>query len=693
MPYINYPETKRVDVTEERFGHTIVDPYRWLEKDVRSDEDVARWVNEQNVLTQSYLATLSGRDIFRERLATLLNYEQFTPPIKRGGRYFFTKNPGQDNQHTLRMRDDVDGGDRIVIDPNDWSQDSADALAEWAASDDGRLLAYGVQTGGTDWRTIRVLNVDTGKVFDDEVAWARFTSIVWTTDGSGFFYSRYPEPEAGTAATASVSSHAVYFHALGTPQADDRLVYSDPERPAVLHMVDRTHDGRYLLIYATPGVGVNALVSIDLAGGDCAPRRLIDGFDAEWTVIGTKGELLYVQTNEGAERRRIVTLDLAQENAQPVEIVAEDEAVLTNAALLGGRLLTTYLVDAKTEVRRFAMDGTPDGIVKLPGVGSAGGFQGNEDDNEAFFIFSSFDTPMTVFRYDVAANRSEVWAEPKASEMLKQISVEQRFYTSKDGTSVPVSIVRRVDITGPAPTLLYGYGGFGISMVPYYNPVQMAWVEQGGVLAIANIRGGGEYGRAWHMAGQFEKRQNAYDDFVAAGDFLKAEGITSADGLAIQGESNGGLLVGAVVNQRPDLFAAALPGVGVMDMLRYHRFSGGVLWMSDFGNPDEEQHFNTLLSYSPYHNIREGQDYPAILATTADTDDRVVPGHTFKYVAALQAADLGSKPKLARIETRAGHGAGMPLDKVIALHADMWAFAAHWTGLEIDLVEGEEIEF
>jgi prolyl oligopeptidase len=689
----NYPETKRVDVTEEHFGHTIVDPYRWLEKDVRSDEDVARWVNAQNVLTQSYLATLSGRDVFRERLATLLDYEQFTPPIKRGGRYFFTKNPGRDNQHTLRMRDHVDGEDRVVIDPNDWSQDSADALAEWAASDDGRLLAYGVQTGGTDWRTIRVLDVDSGKVFDDKVNWARFTGIVWTTDGSGFFYSRYPEPEPGSAATANVSNHAVYFHALGTPQADDRLVYSDPDRPAVLHMVDRTYDGRYLLIYSTPGAGMNALVSIDLTDEDWAPRRLIAGFDAEWTVIGTKGDLLYVQTNEGAERRRIVTLDLAQENARPVEIVAEDEAVLNNAALLGGRLLTTYLVDAKTEVRRFVLDGTPDGIVELPGVGSAGGFQGNEDDNEAFFNFSSFDTPMTVFRYDAATNRSEVWAEPKASELLGQISVEQRFYTSMDGTSVPVFIVRRVDVTGPAPTLLHGYGGFGISMVPYYNPIQMAWVEQGGVLAIANIRGGGEYGRAWHMAGQFEKRQNAYDDFAAAGDFLKAEGITSADGLAIQGESNGGLLVGAVVNQRPDLFAAALPGVGVMDMLRYHRFSGGVLWMSDFGDPDEEQHFNTLLSYSPYHNIGEGQDYPAILAMTADTDDRVVPGHTFKYVAALQAADLGSTPKLVRIETRAGHGAGMPLDKVIALHADMWAFAAHWTGLEVDQAEGDQIEF
>lgn len=693
MRHINYPETKRIDVVEKHFGHTIVDHYRWLENDVRGDEDVAGWVTIQNALTQSYLATLSGRDIFRERLAALLNYEQFTSPIKRGGRYFFTKNSGQDNQHTLWMREGIDCEDRIVINPNEWSQDNADALAEWAASDDGRLLAFSVQTGGTDWRTIRVLEVDSGKTLDDTVNWARFTGIVWKADGSGFFYSRYPAPESELAATANVFNHAVYFHALGTPQTDDWLVYSDPSRPSVLHMVDRTYDGRYLLIYPTPGAGVNALVSIAIADDDWVPRRLIESFDAEWTVIGAKDDTLFVQTNAGAERRRIVTLDLTQEDSQPMEIVAEDEAVLSNAALLGGRLLTTYLVDAKTEVRRFALDGTPDGIAKLPGVGSAGSFQGNEEDDEAFFIFSSFDTPMTVLRYSVAANRSEVWAQPTGSGMLKQISVEQRFYTSKDGTSVPVSIVRRIDITCPAPTLLYGYGGFGISMVPYYNPVQMAWVEQGGVLAIANIRGGGEYGRAWHLAGQFEKRQNAFDDFIAAGDFLKAEGITSAEGLAIQGESNGGLLVGAVVNQRPDLFAAALPSVGVMDMLRFHRFSGGALWMSDFGNPDEEQHFNSLLRYSPYHNIREGQDYPAILATTADTDDRVIPGHTFKYVAALQAADLGSKPKIVRVETRAGHGAGMPLDKVIALHADMWAFAAHWTGLEVDLTEGEEIEF
>lgn len=684
MPYITYPETRRVEVIEEHFGHTIIDPYRWLENDVRGDVDVARWVDAQNALSRGYLETLPAREVFRGRLAALLDYEQVTAPIRRGGRYFFTQRSGQDNQHTLRMREDVYGEDRVIIDPNGWSEDSADALGEWAPTDDGKLVAYGVQSGGTDWRTIRVLDVDTGKVFDDEVNWARFTAIVWARDGSGFFYSRYPEPEAGTAATAGVSNHAVWFHALGTPQEDDRLVYADPERPAALHTADRAHDGRYLLVYSTPGVGVNAFAAVDLAGEDWAPRPLIENFDAEWSVIGNQGDVLFVQTSDGAERRRIVTLDLARDRPEPVEIVAEDEAVLTTAALLGGRLLTTYLVDAKTEVRRFAMDGTPDGIVELPGVGSAGGFQGNEDDNEAFFIFSSFDTPFTVFRHDVAANRSEVWAEPKVSAKLDRISVEQRFYTSKDGVRVPVSIVRRVDVTGPAPTLLYGYGGFGISIIPYYDPLKMAWVELGGVLAVANIRGGGEYGRAWHTAGQFEKRQNAHDDFAAAGDFLKAEGITPADGLAIQGESNGGLLVGAVVNQRPDLFAAALPGVGVMDMLRFHRFSGGTLWMSDFGNPDDERHFNTLLSYSPYHNIREGQDYPAILATTADTDDRVVPGHTFKYVAALQAADLGSKPRLARIEMRAGHGAGMPLDKVIALHADMWAFAAHWTGLAIE---------
>ncbi|MCM8732497.1 prolyl oligopeptidase family protein [Hephaestia sp. GCM10023244] len=693
MSQANYPATERDDLVEELFGHRVPDPYRWLEGDVRSDHDVARWVNAQNAVTQRYLATLPGRDVFRERLAALLSYDQFTPPSKRGGRYFFTRTQGRDNQPTLRMKESSDTCDRVLIDPNSWSGDGADALAEWAASDDGTRIAYCVQSGGTDWRTIRILDVASGIVLEDEVRWARHTNLVWTRDGSGFFYSRYPEAEAGKPASAEILGHAVFFHAVGSAQEEDLLIHSDPDRPSVLHLADRSHDGRHLLIYSTPAVGVNALAVIDLTGADWTPRSLIDGLDAEWTVIGTTGRLLYAMTSDRAARRRIVSLDLTLQDPAPCEIVAEDEAVLTGASLLGGRLLATYLVDAKTEIRRFKPDGTPDGTVALPGVGSAGSFHGDEQDNEAFFIYSSFDTPMTVIRYDVAANRSEVWAKVEMSATPRRISVEQRFYASKDGTRVPVSIIRRTDVTHPAPTLLYGYGGFGTSIVPYYSAVHLAWVEMGGVFAVANVRGGGEYGRAWHMEGQFEKRQNAFDDFAAAGAFLKTEGITSADGLAIQGESNGGLLVAAVVNQHPGLFAAALPGVGVMDMLRFHRFTGGALWMSDFGNPDEEEHFNTLLRYSPYHNIQAGEDYPAILATTADTDDRVVPGHSFKYIAALQASHTGSKPKLVRVETRAGHGAGMPLDKVIALHADMWAFAAHWTGLDVEAAAENEIEF
>ena len=686
MPNVNYPETKRSDLAETHFGRTIVDPYRWLENDVRSDKAVADWVALQSSLTQRQLSMLPGREIFRERLAAMLDYEQVTAPIKRGDRYFFTKNPGQANQPTLFLRDGS-GQDRVVIDPNLWSDDSADALADWSPSEDGTMLAFAVQTGGTDWRSIKILNVDTGAVLDDTVQWARFTTITWIKDGSGFFYSRYPEPNGGARSTASIANHAIYFHALGTPQSADRLVFSNPERPELLHFADITEDGHYLVIASTPGAGVNGLTVVELSSQDWTPRVLVDQFDAEWSIIGSRGETLIILTSHDAERRRIVTLDLAQAQPQPVQIVGEDQAVLTSAKLLGGRLLGTYLVDANTEIRRFGIDGAPDGTLELPGIGSAGGFQGSGTDDEAFFIYSSYNTPISVYRYDIATSRTTAWAKPAVAADLDGIVVQQFFYPSKDGTRVPLFIIRRNDIDGPVPTLLYGYGGFGISQIPIYNPAHMAWVEQGGALAVANIRGGGEYGRAWHRAGQLENKQNVFDDFIAAAEFLKAEGVTSKNGLAIQGESNGGLLIGAVVNQRPDLFAAALPGVGVMDMLRYNQFTGGQMWISDFGDPSDEPHFTNLLRYSPYHNIVSGHDYPAILATTADTDDRVVPGHSFKYVAALQAAELGPKPRLVRIETRAGHGAGMPQDKIVAQYADMWAFAAHWTGLTVTPVE------
>lgn len=683
MPDMSYPETRRDDVVDVHFGQEIADPYRWLENDIRRDDEVAAWVEAQNAVTNSYLRTLHGRDVFSERLTALFNHERLTVPRKRGGHYFYTRNSGLENQDVLYVRDGANGTERVVIDPNTWSEDGATALAEWEVSEDGSHVAYAVQDGGSDWRTIRVLDVATGVVLDDQVERARFTTISWAEDGSGFFYSRFPDDEQGSSALAGVANHALYFHRLGTPQAQDRLLYATPDQPGMLHLLSVSDDGRYAVIASTPGVNENTLTIVDLTTADWQPRVLISNLDDEWGFVGNTGTTFYLTTTNGAELRRIVSVDIAEADPTFTEVVGEDEDVINSTWLLGERLLVAYLDDAMTEIRRYALDGTPDGIVDLPGIGSAGGFQGDPEEDEAYFVFTSFNAPTTIFRYDIATGTRTVWAEPTVPVDLDQIQVEQQFATSPDGTKVPVFIVRHKDVTGPAPTLLYAYGGFGISIVPYYSPPQLAWIEQGGVIAVANLRGGGEYGKAWHEAGRRDQKQNVFDDFIAAGEYLVAEGITPRDGLAIQGESNGGLLVGAVVNQRPDLFAAALPGVGVMDMLRFNQFTGGQLWVDEFGDPAREEDFRTLLAYSPYHNIEPGRDYPAILATTADTDDRVVPGHTFKYIAALQAADIGSKPHLVRIETRAGHGAGKPLDKAIEEITDMWAFAAYWTGLDV----------
>ncbi len=680
-----YPQTERGDVVDVFFGDKIADPYRWLESDARSDAKVQAWIDEQNAVTEKHLNALPGRETFRQRMAALMNHERHSIPLKRGGRYFFARQAGDANQASLYMRDIATGEDRLLIDPNTWSQDNADALGEWGVSDDGRYLAYGVQTGGTDWRAIKVLDVDTGELLGDTLDWARYTRIAWAPDNSGFFYSRLPEPEGGVTSSAGVRDHAVWFHALGTSQEEDRLIFATPDRPGLLNIADRPVNGRFLHISSTPGSSESELTVVDLASDDWTPRTIISGFDTDWSVIANDGAKLIAATTESAERRRIVSLNLDEKRPQLVELLpeAEGSAVLHDAALLGGKLVVAYLVDAQTEIRRFNLDGTPDGTVTLPGIGTAASLTGSVDDNDAFLLFTSYNAPTTIYRYDVKDNVLVAWAEPETPQSLDNITVEQRFYPSKDGTQVPIFIVRRKDVTDAAPTMLYGYGGFGISQLPAYNPLQIAWVEQGGVLAVANIRGGGEYGKAWHQAGQQLKRQNAFDDFIAAGEFLKREGITTPNGLTIQGESGGGLLVGAVTNQRPDLIDVALPGVGVLDMLRYDKFTAGALWTPEFGSPSEEQHYNNLMTYSPYHTVRQSGDYPAILATTADADDRVVPGHTFKYVAALQAVNLGRKPRLVRIETRAGHGAGMPVDKIIAHHADMWAFAAFWTGLHV----------
>lgn len=697
MSKIIYPQTKRVDVVEEHFGQTITDPYRWLENDVRTDRQVAAWVEAQNQVTAPYLAKLPGRDIFRNRLTKLFNYERFTIPVKKGGRYFYFRNSGAQNQRVLYVRDSVDGEGRVLIDPNTWSKDGANALAEWAVSSEGAHVAYAVQEGGTDWRTIKVLNVNTGTVLGDELKWARFTSIAWAKDlpdnqhGNqvGFFYARYPEPAQGASPQASVQNHAIYFHALGTPQSKDRLVYASTDQPVLVHSLSVTHDGRYLAINSLQSTAGFNLQVIDLKTTDWKPRALIESFDDQWAVAGNVGTKFYLMTNKDAPLFKVVAMDIAAEKLTATTVVPEQGAVMNGASLVGGRLLITLLVDVKTEVRRYTLDGTADGVVKLPGVGTAIGFEGSELDAETFFGFTSFNAAGVIYRYDVASNTARVWSQAKVAIDLNQIAVSQIFYRSKDGTRVPMAIVRRNDVSGPAPTVLYAYGGYGLIDVPGFSPAQLAWVEQGGVFAVAYIRGGGEYGKPWHEAGRRLNKQNVFDDFIAAGVHLKAQGITTADSLAILGASNGGLLMGAVVNQRPDLFAAALIQVGVLDMLRFDQFTAGKLWVDEYGSPEKEEDFRNLLQYSPYHNIASAEGrkaqraYPAILATTADTDDRVVPSHSFKYVAALQAAGIGEKPHLIRIETRAGHGAGKPTDKAIEEIADLWAFAAHFTGLGV----------
>ena len=649
---------------------------------------MATWVESKNQITRAYLAELPARDVFKTRLKQLSDFERFTVPVSKGGRTFYFHNSGVQNQRVLYVRDTVDGAGRVLIDPNTWAADGADALAEWAASNDGRYVAYAVQVSGADARTIRVLNVDKAAVLPDEIKWAKFTTIVWAPAAGksppGFFYTRFPDPvtetetelKEGAAAQAKMQNHAVYFHVLGTPQAKDRLVFSTPEDPVLMHSLTSTADGRYLAINSMRATTGSKLTIIDTQSVGYKPIALIDNFDDQWGIVGNTGIKLFLMTSKDAPRYKVLTVDIATANLNMTALLLEQDALMNGASLVGGRLMVMYLVDMKTEVRRYSLEGKPDGVVKLPGIGTAIGFDGTLDSSETFYGFASFNALGVIYRYDVASNTARVWSAAKVAIDLTQIAVEQRFYKSNDGTRVPMLLVRRKDVTGPAPTLLYAYGGYGLIDPPGFAPAMLAWVEQGSVFAVAYVRGGGEYGRAWHEAGRRLNKQNVFDDFIAAGEYLKAQGIATRNGLAVHGASNGGLLMGAVVNQRPDLFAAALVQVGVLDMLRFDKFTAGKLWVDEYGDPAKEANFHNLYKYSPYHHIQSDQLYPATLASTADTDDRVVPGHTFKYVAALQAADIGDKPHLARIETRAGHGSGKPTDKVIEETADMFAFAA-----------------
>ena len=675
---ITYPATATGTEVEARHGISVPDPWRWLEEDVRTDARVADWVTAQNKVTDAYLATLPKRDAIRQRLTELFNYERFGVPRVKGGISFFTRNSGLQNQSVLYVQQ-AGGEARVLIDPNPWARDGATALAEWEPSPDGRLLAYAVQDGGTDWRTIKVRDVTTGQDLPDVIDWSKFGRVAWKKDGSGFYYSRFPET-TGPKYLAISLNQKVFFHKLGTPQAADQLIFETPEHPKRGHFAQVTDDGRWLIIITSEGTDDRYEVRIaDIAKGE-APRALVTGLEHDWSLAGSAGDTLYFRTSKDAPKGRIVAMNAL--TAAITEVVPEGAATLTGASLVGTRVVAETLEDAKSVVRLYERDGKPVGIVPLPGIGTAGGFESSDDD-VTHFAFASFATPGSIWRYDANSNTATVVRAAKVAFKPEDYAVSQIFYTSKDGTRVPMFVAHRkdLDLTKSHPALLYAYGGFNISQTPQFSVSRLVWMEMGGVFALANIRGGGEYGKAWHDGGRLLKKQNVFDDFIAAGEALVKQGLTTPQQLAIQGGSNGGLLVGAVTNQRPDLFAAALPAVGVMDMLRYANWTAGRYWVDDYGDVTKPEYFRYNLGYSPYHNIKGGMAYPAVLVTTADTDDRVVPGHSFKYTAALQAAKAGDKPHLIRIETRAGHGSGKPTDKIIAEAADLWAFAGYWTGL------------
>ncbi|NWK96878.1 S9 family peptidase [Sphingobium lactosutens] len=685
---LRYPVTRRLDLVEDHFGVKVADPYRWLENDLRADPAVRDWVAEENALTRRYLDGLPGREALKTRMQALFSHGRFTIPRKAGGRYFYGYNKGLQNQTPLYVREGLDGRQRLLLDPNDWAKDGASALAEWAPSPDGKYLAYAVQDAGSDWRTLKLLDVDSGKILDDAVEWVKFSQIAWDGRGEGFFYSRFAAPQEGEAFRSANEGQQIFYHRIGTEQAQDQLIYASPDRPTLSHQAQVTADGRWLIISSFQGIDPRREIHVaELSGGPVKPRLLVKGPVNDWRLIGSKGATLYFITDQRAAHMRVVTLDATRPRAAARELVRERKETLAGGSLVGNRMILAYMSDAQTVAELVELDGRKVGDVPLPGFGTAAGFGGREGDPETFFSFSGFVTPASIYRFDTATQQYQPFAQPDLPFNPDDFGIEQRLYPSKDGTMIPITILRKkvlADHAIAAPTILYGYGGFNISLTPGYSAVRMAWLEQGGAYAIANLRGGGEYGKAWHDAGRGANKQNVFDDFIAAGEWLKANGYTPQNGLAIEGRSNGGLLVGAVVNQRPDLFAAALPAVGVMDMLRFDRFTAGRYWIDDYGSPDKAEDFPLLYGYSPYHNILSGKDYPAILVTTADTDDRVVPAHSFKYAAALQAANIGDRPHLIRIESRAGHGTGKPIDKLIDEYADSYAFLASFTGLRIE---------
>jgi prolyl oligopeptidase len=685
---LRYPDTKKEEVAEDYHGTRVADPYRWLED--QNGAPTAAWVKAQNAVTFPYLNALPERETVRKRLTELWNYPRYGAPFTEGGQYFYYHNSGLQNQSVLYVQKSLADSARVLIDPNTLSSDGTVALATVAISPDGKLAGYGTATSGSDWNEFHLRDVATGKDRSDLIKWAKFSGLTWLKNNRGFLYSRYPEPKEEEKLKAALANQTLYYHEVGTPQAQDKLIYARPDQPAWFIAGDVTADGRYLILYVSEDTDPkNRLYYIDLKdpvhpdfSGEVI--KLIDNYESGYTVIGNDGPVLYVTTNNHAPRQKVVAIDTR--NPAPANwktIIPESDDVLESAIIAGNRFFATYLEDAQSRVRMFSLDGKPLGEMPLPGIGSVGGLNGKRKSNELFYTFTSFLYPTTVFRYDVASGRNDVFRRPQINFDPNAYETRQVFYNSKDGTRVPMFITHKkgLQLNGTNPTYLYGYGGFNISLTPFFSVPNLVWLEMGGVYAMPNLRGGGEYGEKWHEAGTKQNKQNVFDDFIAAAQYLIQERYTSPTKLAIGGGSNGGLLVGAAMTQRPELFAVAIPEVGVMDMLRYHKFTVGWAWASDYGSSDDPQAFNYLRAYSPLHNLKPGVCYPATMVTTADHDDRVVPGHSFKFAATLQSAQGCDKPALIRIETKAGHGAGTPISKIIEQVADKWAFARYNMGI------------
>lgn len=677
---MNYPTTQTVDVVDDYFGRKVTDPYRWLE-DTES-EATAAWIKAQNEVTQSYLRSLPQRESIRQRLEQLWNYERYGLPTKKGSIYLYSHNDGLQDQSILYKAQSLRAQREVLIDPNTFSGDGTVALAGTATTDDGKLIAYGLADGGSDWRTWKVRDTTTGQDLPDVIEWVKFSGIAWKPDGSGFFYGRYAAPVEGEELLGTNENQKLYFHKLGDNQDKDTLILERPDFPKWGFQPEVTDDGRYLIINVWKGSEPKSQVFIkDLQNADSSVVPMITGFDAEFMWAASVGETHYFVTDHEAPKRRLIAVPAgAEDRSAWKEVIGETADVLESVSLFGETFYASYLKDARAKVTRHGIDGSIRNELQLPGVGTVGGFGGRQDAKETFFSFTNYVTPTSIYRVDLTTGDVSLWRRPEVAFDVDEFVTEQLFCTSKDGTKIPIIVTRKKGsaLDGTHPTMLYGYGGFNISITPGFSPATVGWVDAGGVYAVANLRGGGEYGREWHEAGMQLRKQNVFDDCIAAAEFLIDSGYTTSSRLSLSGRSNGGLLVGAVMTQRPDLFGAVLPQVGVMDMLRYHKFTIGWAWATEYGSSDEEQHIENLLSYSPLHNIKPGVCYPATMVTTADRDDRVVPGHSFKFAAALQAAQRGAsdcdKPTLIRIETRAGHGAGTPVSKQIEEYADKWAF-------------------